>query len=145
MKRRLVTIIVGLVVVSVSFFGCKGRSDKSQQVADLEGSGTATMDEMAAAPITEPAQMVASEPIPPTATPQIAQTAVTIPREKTARDMNIQRALKAAGFYAGAIDGKIGPRTKKAIGEFQKAKGLKVDGKVGPKTWAELEKYLMQQ
>lgn len=145
MKKRLVTILVGLIVVSVSFFGCKGRSDKSQQVTGLEGSGTATMEDMAAAPILEPAQTVATEPIPPTAAPQIAQTAVTIPQEKTARDMDIQRALKAAGFYAGAIDGKIGPRTKRAIEEFQKAKGLKVDGKVGLKTWAELEKYLMQQ
>jgi N-acetylmuramoyl-L-alanine amidase len=53
--------------------------------------------------------------------------------------------LKNAGFYTGMVDGKIGPRTKKAIEEFQKFKGLKVDGKVGPKTWAELEGYLVQQ
>lgn len=54
----------------------------------------------------------------------------------------IQTALKKAGFYTGAIDGKIGPLTSKAIEEFQKANGLKADGKVGPKTWAVLNKYL---
>ena len=54
----------------------------------------------------------------------------------------IQRALKAAGFYQGPIDGKIGPKTKKAILEFQKANGLKVDGIVGKKTSAKLKEYL---
>jgi len=54
----------------------------------------------------------------------------------------IQTALKNAGLYTGAIDGKIGPLSRKAIIEFQKANGLQADGKVGPKTWAVLEKYL---
>ncbi|MDO8661865.1 MAG: peptidoglycan-binding domain-containing protein [Candidatus Omnitrophota bacterium] len=54
----------------------------------------------------------------------------------------IQRALKNAGFYTGAIDGKIGAKTKKAIAAFQKANGLTGDGKVGPKTWGALSKYL---
>jgi len=54
----------------------------------------------------------------------------------------IQTALKNAGFYSGAVDGKIGPMTKKAIEEFQKMKNLQVDGKVGPKTWEVLEQYL---
>ena len=58
----------------------------------------------------------------------------------TTRD--IQIALKNAGFDPGGIDGKLGPMTKQAIKEFQRAKGLKIDGKVGPKTWAELGKYL---
>jgi peptidoglycan hydrolase-like protein with peptidoglycan-binding domain len=54
----------------------------------------------------------------------------------------IQLALKNAGLYMGQIDGVIGPRTKKAIEEFQKANGLKVDGRVGPKTWAILSSHL---
>lgn len=54
----------------------------------------------------------------------------------------IQRVLKYLGLYDGAIDGKIGPRTKEAISEFQKQNDLSVDGKVGPKTWALLKKAL---
>lgn len=54
----------------------------------------------------------------------------------------IQRALKQAGFYKGKIDGKIGPRTKKAIREFQKANKLKPDGIVGSKTWKQLISYI---
>ena len=55
---------------------------------------------------------------------------------------DIQRALKSAGFYEGAVDGKIGAKTKEAITAFQEANGLKSDGKVGPLTWATLRKYL---
>lgn len=57
-------------------------------------------------------------------------------------NMEIQTALKNANFYMGEVDGKLGPKTKKAILEFQKANGLSADGKVGPKTWIELSKFL---
>lgn len=55
---------------------------------------------------------------------------------------NIQTALKNAGFYNGAIDGKIGKETTKAIMKFQKANGLADDGIVGKETWLKLKKYL---
>jgi len=54
----------------------------------------------------------------------------------------IQTALKNAGFDPGSLDGKIGSRTRQAIKDFQKSKGLVPDGVVGPKTWASLGKYL---
>jgi len=60
-------------------------------------------------------------------------------------NQDIQTALKNAGYYTGIVDGKIGPMTKKAVEEFQKAQGLKVDGKIGPKTWEALSPYLSGQ
>lgn len=54
----------------------------------------------------------------------------------------LQTALKKAGYYNGAIDGKIGSGTKSGIEGFQKDHGLKVDGVVGKKTWEELKVYL---
>jgi peptidoglycan hydrolase-like protein with peptidoglycan-binding domain len=72
-------------------------------------------------------------------------------QEITGKDLNsaakptekdIQAALKAAGFYNGEIDGKVGPKTKDAIKAFQKANGLKEDGVVGKQTWAKLLTYL---
>jgi murein L,D-transpeptidase YcbB/YkuD len=51
----------------------------------------------------------------------------------------LQQALKAAGFYKGAVDGKLGNGTKAAIVKFQRANGLKADGIVGEKTWSELK------
>jgi hypothetical protein len=50
----------------------------------------------------------------------------------------VQYRLNAAGFGAGPVDGVNGPRTKKAVIEFQKAYGLAVDGIPGPKTQAKL-------
>lgn len=56
----------------------------------------------------------------------------------------IQTALENAGFDPGPIDGKSGPKTKRAIKEFRKSKDLTQDGEVDPKTWGELRKYLLQ-
>ena len=54
----------------------------------------------------------------------------------------VLEALKNAGLYQGDVDGKLGPRTKKAIEEFQTQNGLTADGKVGPRTWAKLSAHL---
>ncbi len=51
----------------------------------------------------------------------------------------VQQALKAAGYYKGTVDGKLGNGTKAAISKFQKDHGLKADGIVGEKTWSELK------
>jgi len=54
----------------------------------------------------------------------------------------VQTGLKNAGYYTGAIDGKLGSGSKKAIKEFQTDHDLESDGIVGKKTWAELKNYL---
>ncbi|MFH1460302.1 MAG: peptidoglycan-binding domain-containing protein [Candidatus Omnitrophota bacterium] len=63
-------------------------------------------------------------------------------RVRNYRVTDIQQALANAGFDPGPVDGKIGPKTKKAILSFQKQNNLTVDGVVGKKTWAILETYL---
>lgn len=40
----------------------------------------------------------------------------------------IQKALQAAGFYTGPIDGELGPNMMGAITAYQKSKGLPADG-----------------
>lgn len=64
------------------------------------------------------------------------------PLKSIGKARQIQAALKKAGFYKGKIDGRIGPKTKKAIKAFQKEKGLMPNGVVDSKTWAELNIYL---
>ena len=54
----------------------------------------------------------------------------------------VQAALKAAGFYNGKVDGKIGAGTRAAVIEFQKSQGLNADGVIGRKTWDALKTYL---
>jgi peptidoglycan hydrolase-like protein with peptidoglycan-binding domain len=80
----------------------------------------------------------------------VTQVAVDVPVSEETRvpavglgetpdEKGIQTALKSLGLYKGEIDGKIGPKTKAAIREFQQKNGLTADGKVGPKTWAALK------
>ena len=73
---------------------------------------------------------------------QSLQPVETISDVSSLSEKDIQQALKNAGFYEGEVDGKIGPKSKKAIEDFQERNGLKVDGKVGPMTWENLKAYL---
>ena len=57
----------------------------------------------------------------------------------------IQTALKNAGYYQGAVDGKIGKGTREAIKAFQSANNLSADGKVGKKIWAVLKNSLEEK
>ena len=50
----------------------------------------------------------------------------------------VQKALEDYGIDTGGIDAIFGPNTKKAVKEFQTAKGLEADVIVGPLTWAAL-------
>ncbi len=51
----------------------------------------------------------------------------------------VQSRLNEIGFDLGPADGIYGPKTKKAIMEFQNSKNLKVDGKISNKLIGELE------
>jgi len=77
----------------------------------------------------------------------VAPSSVIIPHAKQEpfrqpTEIQVQRALKNAGFYKGPLDGKIGPQTLQEIKDFQRTKGLTPDGKVGLKTWASLKSFL---
>lgn len=54
----------------------------------------------------------------------------------------IQSLLKRIGYSPGAVDGKFGFQTRKAVIEFQKDNRLYPDGVIGPATWQILNKLL---
>lgn len=132
---------VFLAMAICFIFSMWGCAKKKEAMEDLQEpltmeSLTAMNATVQSAPAVKPEVPVMSlapeatlEPLPPAG-----------PYKPTNKD--IQTALKNANFYTGAIDGKLGPMTKKAIAEFQKANGLEADGKVGPKTWQALSSYL---
>lgn len=78
---------------------------------------------------------------------QEADAKVSVPCNTKSRPnaKQIQTALLNAGYYAGAIDGKLGKQAREAIKNFQKANNLPADGKVGKKTWMVLRKHLDQK
>ncbi|MFC1522825.1 peptidoglycan-binding protein [Elusimicrobiota bacterium] len=51
----------------------------------------------------------------------------------------IQRALVRAGFYSGHVDGVIGAKTRRALRDYQKSRGLTKTGTINPETWTELK------
>lgn len=138
--RKFGFIILALTVMALGVVVC-GKKQKSleemqepmsmESLSTLKSEGTQQAQGEAPAATTSTAAVskTAPEPLPPSG-----------PFKPTATE--IQTALQAAGYYSGTIDGKIGPKTKKAIEEFQKANGLTADGKVGSRTWALLSKHL---
>lgn len=138
-KYFCIVVIIGIFFV----FGCD-QDQKARQSSDIpqeeittvvsaQGTKVTPIVEVTAAPeknsVKEGARQAAqSSMIEPPANPS---------------EKDIQQALKNAGFYDGDIDGKIGPKTKKAIGEFQAKNNLKVDGKAGPNTWNVLKEHFV--
>jgi hypothetical protein len=50
----------------------------------------------------------------------------------------VQGRLRGLGFYFGAVDGELGPRTRAALQRFQAAKGLSVTGEADEATMSAL-------
>ncbi|MDD5594982.1 MAG: peptidoglycan-binding domain-containing protein [Candidatus Omnitrophica bacterium] len=145
-------LIVLAMSLSFYFLGCGKKQqplEEMQAPMSIESLGTASTQASATIPEAKPVETKTPAAAVQTAT----ETASSMPKLETLPPSGpykptteeIQTALKNAGFYTGAVDGKKGPMTKKAVEEFQKANNLKPDGKVGPKTWVALEKYLKAQ
>jgi hypothetical protein len=139
MKKFVFIISISLVIMSL--YGCAKKEQTLEEMQQPMSMETLTTMNNAAPAVADvkavPEAKVEAvtkatklEPLPPVEPPYKPS------------DIQIQTALKNAGFYAGALDGKIGNQSKKAIIEFQKANGLTADGKVGLKTWGVLGKYL---
>jgi len=54
---------------------------------------------------------------------------------------HVQRRLRELGFRPGPVDGLFGPRTERAVRNFQQVHGLSVDGIVGPQTRTHLRHH----
>ncbi|MDD5584228.1 MAG: peptidoglycan-binding domain-containing protein [Candidatus Omnitrophica bacterium] len=137
-------IIFSIVCLTLFFSGCAQK----EKVATPIESGQEIINESAleapvtsassvATPATSEQIAAVTQPVIPAAT---SLQEAMIPEKPTTED--VQKALKAAGLYEGNIDGKLGPKTKKAIEDFQTQNSLTVDGKVGPKTWEKLRQHL---
>jgi peptidoglycan hydrolase-like protein with peptidoglycan-binding domain len=50
----------------------------------------------------------------------------------------VQRLLKADGYYTGSVDGIFGPQTKTAVMKYQASIPVSQDGIIGPNTWVSL-------
>ena len=141
-RRLYGALLVAGVVAPLAGCGAAARVQGLEQevaelkarVSSLEGTlgrheeSLRELVEVKAEPLVEPAAYVPQGP--PRRTP---------PNKPRVR--HVQECLRNAGFSPGRIDGKLGPRTKRAIKGFQKANGLKCDSVVGTRTWSKLKWY----
>jgi len=135
MKRYVVVAIILVVLLIIYVFSCARRERGPE-----ESQRPLTMEELTAINVPKETTKIDKPQVGPLSAAKLESLPPGPPYSPGA--LEIQRALENAGFYKSKIDGKIGPITKKAIREFQKANALKVDGKVGPKTWKILSRYL---
>jgi len=138
--RRYV-FIISTVFLAIYMVGCGKKQqplEEMQQPMSME-----ELNRLSTQTTTVPESKTPVTQTLPVAETKLESPPPAVPYKPT--DKEIQIALKNAGLYTGLIDGKIGPKTLKAIEEFQKANSLQIDAKVGPKTWAILGKYLNPQ
>lgn len=120
--------LAAAAVCLLTLTGCAG----GPQVRDLERRVSHLERRITDA---APAQETASTSARPPMEVVVASEAPRPRRDPaTLTDRDVQRALRAAGYYTGAIDGKVGPLTIRAIRDFQRDHGLKVDGVAGRNT-----------
>ncbi len=147
--RKFVLVLVAVFMVT-TLIGCSKKKKSEDAALDNMSNGVVSENVVSMTDLTAEGKMDAS------AIPVIVDNAEALPQ--TSGDMaagvvaqavgdkptpkQIQQALKNAGVYKGKVDGTIGPKTKKAIEEFQAQNGLKADGKVGPRTWKALSAHL---
>jgi peptidoglycan hydrolase-like protein with peptidoglycan-binding domain len=135
MRKSVVVIgFIGAVIIAV---GCnqkpKEEASLMQEIA-YENETIMNTETNSTAPAT------GTDAVSLAAPADNSMASVSVSSNPTNKD--IQQALKNAGVYEGKVDGSIGPRSKKAIRDFQAQNDLKADGKVGPKTWIKLGQYL---
>ena len=148
---------VGVLVLSLAcVLGCKNKEQEVTATLPLNPAETTAPGLPVAPPLLPPAEE--AKPKEAVAVKTTLQVQGVTPetginpgeaakteepaQEYQPTEKEIQQALKNAGLYEGEIDGKIGPKTTKAIEDFQAKNNLKVDGKVGHNTWKKLKEYL---
>ncbi len=145
-RRIYILLIIAIFAICITaFISCRKKESQSpfQSELPLDNTTITVTPATEATEMTEPAVIEQGEEklgeVPPQTTPTEEATSGAFVTPTTEQ---VQTALKNSGYYNGNVDGKIGPKSKKAITDFQIDNGLEADGKVGPKTWAKLKAYL---
>ncbi|MSR77627.1 MAG: peptidoglycan-binding protein [Candidatus Omnitrophica bacterium] len=152
MSRSMMFRLLSLVGISFLGFGCATKAYVSKQVNPVQSQVAVLTEEVAK--MDEALQDVrgsiqsrsAAEPSvrgkSRSGGARIAGGVYRTPSGFELPSLDIQTALKGAGYYHGNVDGKIGPGTEAALRAFQKDNGLEADGLCGQMTWVKLKSFL---
>ncbi|MBI1977474.1 MAG: peptidoglycan-binding protein [Candidatus Omnitrophica bacterium] len=141
---RSVTFLILLSGLLVAATGCVSKSQYQTEVSSLQGQVSQLDAALRAEQEKNQALQAQLGARLESAIPKIPFTGATYrtPSGFELPAVDIQKALKAAGYYAGTADGKIGPSSREAIRNFQRDHGLTADGVCGQQTWSKLKTYL---
>lgn len=143
MFRSISSSLLTLVCTAFLAAGCATKGYVQKQVNPLQSQITSITDELvridqSVQDTRGAVQQSDSQPYAGTSGTGVYRT----PSGFELPSMNIQKALKNAGYYQGNLDGKIGPGTEAAIRQFQRDNGLTADGICGRNTWDKLKVYV---
>lgn len=112
---------------------------ENRALAMLEEVRVATKNNVPAVPFaSDPSLNPTTAQTTPQQTPETTFREISIDRLTRQDTQSIQATLKTLGLYDGAVDGVGGPRTKAAIGAWQKQKGLQVSDQLNENQFIEL-------
>ena len=118
-------VVLSVILSLVFFNGCVKKSETENINLDtdesLEDTLTNAMEDVSMTNMSQPQMPEGTVP----ADVSSAENPISqVPIPENPASQQIQQALKNAGLYGGSIDGSIGPKTKKAIEEFQAQNNL---------------------
>lgn len=139
-KAAVLSITALMLAFPAMFAGCKNTKnpmDSSTPSYSSEMSSTSS-DSSSASSSGASSDTSASLIESNGATEEIVATAILRQGSTGNEVKEVQRRLKAWGYYNGSVDGVFGAGTRSAVIAFQKKNGLTADGVVGKSTYKAL-------
>lgn len=139
-KAAVLSITALMLAFPAMFTGCKNMKnpmDSSTPSYSSETSSTSS-DSSSASSSGASSDTSASLIESNGATEEIVATAILRQGSTGNEVKEVQRRLKAWGYYNGSVDGVFGAGTRSAVIAFQKKNGLTADGVVGKSTYKAL-------
>ena len=125
-------VLLAMVCLSLMFVGCASveKQDKlERRITSVERKQASLENRL-------------EETVVYSSTVEVKEIAPQSASKVSMSKKELQLALSNAGYYDGAIDGKLGKLSRQAIRDFQTDNGLKIDGIAGANTQKLLMPYL---
>ena len=142
---RIVTLMFVLTGLLVASTGCVSKGRYQSEVDSLQGQLVQTQSALAAQEEKSralEAQVMGGARKSTVPVESYQGSTYRTPSGFEVPAIDIQKALKGAGYYSGGIDGKIGPDSREALRNFQRDNGLTADGVCGKQTWTKLKVHM---
>lgn len=130
LKSYAIGLIAGVFLISSAYADQPASPGSSKDQASGQESSSATGDQSGAAGSEQKGDLGGSM--------QDQSTSMGSGQQSASDIQQIQQKLNDQGFNVGAVDGKLGPKTKEALRKFQEKQGIQASGQIDQQTMAAL-------